>query len=36
MIFGLHICVGWTAHFAIWAAQIGWTARLKYALFITK
>ena len=32
MIFGLHICVGWTAHFAIWTAQIGWTARLKYAL----
>src|SRR6218665_2043507 len=33
MLFGLHICVGWTAHFAIlWTAQIGWTARLKYAL----
>jgi len=32
MIFGLHICVGWTAHFALWTSQIGWTARLKYAL----
>jgi len=32
MIFELHIFVGWTAHFAIWTAQIGWTARLKYAL----
>jgi len=31
-IFGLHICVGWTAHFDLWTAQIGWTARLKYAL----
>src|SRR6218665_2194724 len=25
-IFGLHICVGWTAHFDLWTAQIGWTA----------
>jgi len=32
MIFGLHTFVGWTAHFALWTAQIGWTARLKYAL----
>ena len=32
MIFGRHIFVGWTAHFALWTAQIGWTARLKYAL----
>jgi len=32
MIFGLHICVGWTAHFSLWTAQIGWTAPLKYAL----
>ena len=29
---GLHVFPCWTAHFFVWTAHFGWTARLNYTM----